>query len=199
METVTDFLFLGSKITADGDCSHEIKKCLLLGNYLVSQDFDLLIQYVPQGLEERMPEAHKTYRFPLPDSMNFINRRMVQKGNVWIIWDETFLEIWGEPRCFLGFPGGASGKEPACQWRRHKKCGFDPWIGEIPWRRAWQLTPVFLLEIPMDRGAWGATVHGVAKIQTRLKWLSTGTQMFLGDRKLHSYSYLVSSWLFKLI
>ena len=31
METVTDFLFLGSKITADGDCSHESKRCLLLG------------------------------------------------------------------------------------------------------------------------------------------------------------------------
>ena len=31
METVTAFIFLGSKITADGDCSHEIKKCLLLG------------------------------------------------------------------------------------------------------------------------------------------------------------------------
>ena len=31
METVTDFTFLGSKITADGDCSHEIKRCLLLG------------------------------------------------------------------------------------------------------------------------------------------------------------------------
>ena len=31
METVTDFIFLGSKITADGDCSHEIKKHLLLG------------------------------------------------------------------------------------------------------------------------------------------------------------------------
>ena len=31
METVTDVLFLGSKITADGDCSHEIKRCLLLG------------------------------------------------------------------------------------------------------------------------------------------------------------------------
>ena len=31
METVTDFLLLGSKITADGDCSHEIKRCLLLG------------------------------------------------------------------------------------------------------------------------------------------------------------------------
>ena len=31
METMTDFIFLGSKITADGDCSHEIKRCLLLG------------------------------------------------------------------------------------------------------------------------------------------------------------------------
>ena len=31
IETVTDFIFLGSKITADGDCSHEIKRCLLLG------------------------------------------------------------------------------------------------------------------------------------------------------------------------
>ena len=31
METATDFIFLGSKITADGDCSHEIKRCLLLG------------------------------------------------------------------------------------------------------------------------------------------------------------------------
>ena len=31
IETVTDFIFLGPKITADGDCSHEIKRCLLLG------------------------------------------------------------------------------------------------------------------------------------------------------------------------
>ena len=31
METVTDFVFMGSKITADGDCSHEMKRCLLLG------------------------------------------------------------------------------------------------------------------------------------------------------------------------
>ena len=33
-ETVTDFIFLGSKITADGDCCHEIKRCLLLGKKL---------------------------------------------------------------------------------------------------------------------------------------------------------------------
>ena len=50
METVADFIFLGSKITADGDCSHEIKRCLLLGrkvmtnldNILKSRDITLL-------------------------------------------------------------------------------------------------------------------------------------------------------------
>ena len=36
METVTDFLFLGSKITADGDCSHEIKRHLLLGRKAIA-------------------------------------------------------------------------------------------------------------------------------------------------------------------
>ena len=36
METVTDFIFLGSKITSDGDLSHEIKRCLLLGRRLVT-------------------------------------------------------------------------------------------------------------------------------------------------------------------
>ena len=36
METVTDFIFLGSKITADGDCSHEIKKHLLLGRKVMT-------------------------------------------------------------------------------------------------------------------------------------------------------------------
>ena len=36
METVTDFIFLGSKITADGDCSHEIKRHLLLGRKAMS-------------------------------------------------------------------------------------------------------------------------------------------------------------------
>ena len=36
METVTDFIFLGSKITADGDCSHEIKRCLLPGRKVMT-------------------------------------------------------------------------------------------------------------------------------------------------------------------
>ena len=46
---------------------------------------------------------------------------------------------------FWGFPGGTSGKELACQCRRHKRHGFNPWAGKIPWRRAWQPTPVILV------------------------------------------------------
>ena len=43
-----------------------------------------------------------------------------------------------------GLPGGASGKEPACQCKRYKRLRFDPWGRKIPWRRKWQPTPVFL-------------------------------------------------------
>ena len=42
METVTDFIFLGSKITADGDHSHEIKRCLLLGRKAMTNLFSIL-------------------------------------------------------------------------------------------------------------------------------------------------------------
>ena len=43
-----------------------------------------------------------------------------------------------------GFPGGLVGKEPTCQFRRHKRRGFDLWVGKIPWKRKLQPTPVFL-------------------------------------------------------
>ena len=67
----------------------------------------------------------------------------------------------------MGFSGGASGKEPARQWRRHKRCGFHP-LEEVmathPSLLAWRIS--------IDRAAWWATVHGVEKSWTRLKWLS---------------------------
>ena len=45
---------------------------------------------------------------------------------------------------YTGFPGSSSGKEPACQCRRHKRHGFNPWVRKVPWNRAWHPTPVFL-------------------------------------------------------
>ena len=49
-----------------------------------------------------------------------------------------------------------------------RRCRFQPWAGKIPQSREWLPTPVLLLESSMDRGAWRATVHGVAESQTRL-------------------------------
>ena len=40
--------------------------------------------------------------------------------------------------------GDTSGKESACQNRTRKRHRIEPWVGKIPWRRAWQPTPVFL-------------------------------------------------------
>ena len=65
------------------------------------------------------------------------------------------VTLWGKRRfwvclvglCFRGafFSDGASGKEPACHCRRCQRHGFNPWVGKIPWRRAWQPTlPLFL-------------------------------------------------------
>ena len=41
-------------------------------------------------------------------------------------------------------PRWLSDKESVCQYRRCRRCGFDPWVRKIPWRRTWQPSPVFL-------------------------------------------------------
>ena len=70
----------------------------------------------------------------------------------------------------MGFPGGASGKEPTCHCRRLNRHGFNPCIRKMPWRRAWQ--PTSCLDNSMDGGGRWATVHRVPKSQTQLKRLS---------------------------
>ena len=55
---------------------------------------------------------------------------------------QEMLQVASKPP--ESFPGGASGKEPACQCKRPKRHKFDPWIRKIPWRRAWLPIPVFL-------------------------------------------------------
>ena len=62
-----------------------------------------------------------------------------------------------------------SDKEPACQCSRCRRWELDRWVGKISWRREWQPNQYSCLENPMDRGAWRATVCGVAKSRT---WLS---------------------------
>ena len=58
----------------------------------------------------------------------------------------------------LGFPGGA--KEPTCRYRRCKTYGFSPWVGKVPWRRAWQPTPESLPgeSHPTDLGSFSFSI-----------------------------------------
>ena len=118
-----------------------------------------------------------------------------------IFWGEknptNWLELvvsglleWGK-----GFPGGASGKELACQCRRHKRYKFDPWVRKISWRRAWQPTPVFL----PGESAWTEEPGGqwsmrLQRVRQRLKWLSM--HAFLTYPVMVTFSYFFLFYVF---
>ena len=72
-----------------------------------------------------------------------------------------------------GFPGGASGKEFTCQYRRCKRrnVGLMPGLGRSPGGGPGNPLQYSCLENPMDRGAWWTTVHGVIKSWTWCKQL----------------------------
>ena len=72
-----------------------------------------------------------------------------------------------------GLPWWLSGKASACEFRR---CRFNPWVGKIPGEGNGNPFQYYCLENPMDRGACRATVHEVAKSQTRLSDSTTGPQ-----------------------
>ena len=86
-------------------------------------------------------EAHISPRFWI--SLPF--RSPEYWGKFSVVYSRFLLVInFIHSSVYMSFPCSASGKEPACQCRRCKRCGFDPWVGKIPWRRARQPTPVFL-------------------------------------------------------
>ena len=68
MQTVTDFIFLGSKITADGDCSHEIKRCLLLGRKAMA--------YLDSILKNR--------DITLPTKIHIVKTMVFSSSHVWM-------------------------------------------------------------------------------------------------------------------
>ena len=70
--------------------------------------------------------------------------RKMQSKYTYLVSMKMFVLILHYSPEVRGFPGGASGEEPVCQCRRHKRSGFNPWVRKILWRKAWQPTPVFL-------------------------------------------------------
>ena len=67
-----------------------------------------------------------------------------------------------------GFPHGAVVKILPAKVGDKKRCGFDPWVRKMPGVRNGNPLQYSCLENPMDRGAWQATVYGIAKSQTQM-------------------------------
>ena len=99
---------------------------------------------------------------------------------------------------YCGFPGGTGGKEPAFQCRRHKRMGSIPGPGRSPGGGHANPLQYSLLKNPMDRVAWQATVHRVAKSRTWLKWFSTHTWIpdtcFNSNKKQNSTPRYIWQW-----
>ena len=65
---------------------------------------------------------------------------------------QTWLRDWTEPNTIIGFPRWCSGRESLCPCRSCRRCGLDPWVGKIPWRRTWQPLQYSCLKNPEEPG-----------------------------------------------
>ena len=90
-----------------------------------------------------------------------------------------------------GFPKWHVGKEPACQGRRCKRCGFGAWSGRCPGEGSGNPLQYSCLENPMDREAWGTTIHGCHE-RVIHDWVTK--QQLVGKIFMYSGSWSQGKW-----
>ena len=142
METVTDFVFSGSKITADGDCSHEIKRCLLLGRKAMS-NLDSILKNRDVTLLTKI-RLVKAMVFPVVmygcESWT-IKKAECQRIDAWIVmFKRRLLESLG----LQGHQTSQSSRKSTLNiywkdwcWSWNSNT-WAPWYEELtPWKRPW--------------------------------------------------------------
>ena len=98
----------------------------------------------------------------------------------------------------MSFKGGATSKESACQCRRCRRHGFNPWVGKIPWSRKWQLIPGILPgKSHGQRSLMGHIPRGSQKVRYDLRSKpQQGLYMCLLYQLTHEFSSFVSRFWF---